>query len=324
MDLKVSIIGARRVKEGTGPFIAKFFIEEGCKITSVLGTHRKSLNQVQKEFYEKYRIQINTYRNIEKLMKLENPNIVVITSPKETHFFYIKKLLKYKCNIFCEKPLIWNCENSFNKKLLTKLKFIEDILHKKNSLLQLTNQWPYSINSFCRIYNIKSIKNIKIKRFKMTLTSAEEKKDTLAETLPHPISMVELVFGYGEFEDIKFKKINTKSRKSLRIESNFISKKGNLKTTFVINFSSQTPRPASYSINQMAVHRFVDIKNNYQMYFKSNKQKYIIKDPMRQSVSNFINKIKRNKLKSNIKSINFQMRSLLIFISKYKKSKSCL
>ena len=31
-------------------------------------------------------------RNIEKLMESENPNIVVITSPKETHFFYIKKL----------------------------------------------------------------------------------------------------------------------------------------------------------------------------------------------------------------------------------------
>ena len=48
MKNKFVILGARRKREGTGFFLIKFFLEQGCELVGILGTSKKS-NQLAKK-----------------------------------------------------------------------------------------------------------------------------------------------------------------------------------------------------------------------------------------------------------------------------------
>lgn len=322
MKLKVSIVGARRIREGTGPFLAKFFFDSGCNVTSILGKSLTTSNIAKKELFDKFGLQVNNYTKIEDLLKSENPDIVVIASPKETHYNFIKKSLENHSNVFCEKPLIWQKQKINYSNYIKKVKSLIDLSNKNKCLLQLTNQWPYTIQSFCNIFNLDKIKNINIETFSMELTIAKklenQLRNTLVECLPHHISMVEKLCGYGEFEKIKFYHSDKFEKKHIIISSYFKSKKGVIKNKLIINFSNKKPRPASYTINEKKVIRLISLVDNYQIYFKKNKDLYKIIDPMKLSVQNFLNNIKKNKIKTNLKSLIFQMKSLHNIVSKYK------
>ena len=53
----------------------------------------------------------NTSRNFNNILKKKDIELFVIASPTTTHDFYIKKLIKFKKMIYCEKPITNNNKN---------------------------------------------------------------------------------------------------------------------------------------------------------------------------------------------------------------------
>ena len=151
----------------------------------------------------------------------------------------------------------------------------------------------------------------------MELTIAKKSKDTLVECLPHHISMIEKICGHGEFENIKIYQTNNFKKKQMIISSDFKSKKRIIKNKLIISFSNKVPRLASYAINEKKVVRLIDVEDNYQIYLKKNNYIHKIVDPMKLSVQVFLDKLKKNEIKTNLKSFLFQMKSLHNFVSKY-------
>ena len=62
----------------------------------------------------------NTSKNFNNILKMKDIELYVIASPTTTHFFYIKKLIKFKKMIYCEKPITNNNENLYKIKNLIK------------------------------------------------------------------------------------------------------------------------------------------------------------------------------------------------------------
>ena len=56
-----------------------------------------------KKYSKKFKCQ--TSNNFNKILKQTNVDLFVIASPTTTHEFYIKKLIKHKKIIYCEKPI---------------------------------------------------------------------------------------------------------------------------------------------------------------------------------------------------------------------------
>ena len=65
-----------------------------------------------------------TTRDFNSILKKKDIELFVIASPTTTHDFYIKKLIKFKKMIYCEKPIVRN-----NKKLIKIISLI-----KKNKI----------------------------------------------------------------------------------------------------------------------------------------------------------------------------------------------
>ena len=65
----------------------------------------------------------NTSRDFESIIRNKDIELYIIASPTTTHDFYIRKLIKYKKMIYCEKPITNNNKNlSKINKLINKYK----------------------------------------------------------------------------------------------------------------------------------------------------------------------------------------------------------
>ena len=70
-----------------------------------------------------------------KLLRIENPDIVIVTSPDYTHHKYIIAAARKSCQIISEKPVTNNLEN---------LKRIVDELGKNDLKATITHNYRYS------------------------------------------------------------------------------------------------------------------------------------------------------------------------------------
>ena len=96
---------------------------------SLLKLRKTSLSYVYDKNYKlskrlAKKFKCNTLRNFDSLLKKKDVKLFVIASPTTTHDFYIKKLIKFRKMIYCEKPIIENNKN------------LEKIVHliKKNKI----------------------------------------------------------------------------------------------------------------------------------------------------------------------------------------------
>jgi len=98
---------------------------------SLLKMKNTSLNYIFDKNYNLSRrlakkFKCNTSRDFNSILKKKDIELFVIASPTKTHNFYLKKLIKFKKMIYCEKPItnnnksLENLKNSINR---NKIKF---------------------------------------------------------------------------------------------------------------------------------------------------------------------------------------------------------
>ena len=111
MSYKIGIVGAARRHQGTGPFIAKIFNQLGHNITGVIGTTNESSAQASTQLERQYGIKTQGYTCLENLLSENDIDILVISSPSETHLAYLREALNNQLHVFCEKPPGRNVED---------------------------------------------------------------------------------------------------------------------------------------------------------------------------------------------------------------------
>ncbi len=98
---------------------------------SLLKIKNTSLNYIFDKNYNLSRrlakkFKCNTSRDFNSILKKKDIELFVIASPTKTHNFYLKKLIRFKKMIYCEKPItnnnksLENLKNSINR---NKIKF---------------------------------------------------------------------------------------------------------------------------------------------------------------------------------------------------------
>ena len=90
---------------------------------SLMKIKKTSLNYIFDKNYNlskrlSKKFKCNTSRNFDSILKKKDIELFVIASPTITHDFYIKKLIKFRKMIYCEKPI------TNNNKSLNKLKYL--------------------------------------------------------------------------------------------------------------------------------------------------------------------------------------------------------
>ena len=278
--MKVSIIGARRNRNGIGEYIGKYFHKNGATIISVLGTAEKTAQNASSTL-RKYGIDSTPYTDFYKMVESQKPDTAVIASPSSTHYEYLVKCIDFGLNIFCEKPFIWTETDDIRGT-------IENIFEKanqKNLTLAMNSQWPFSIKYYEKICGPIDIR--KTNKFFISMSPISIGKDMIPESVPHALSMLYFVFGDGEIVNLCFEP----NEEKMIINFKYISKTKDCDVFIRLVRKEQQPRNFLFGFNDRIVSRILDFEN-YDIYFNYGNKTVSIVDPLELSVQNFIEAVR--------------------------------
>ena len=275
-EMKVSIIGAGRNRNGIGKYIGKYFQKNGAAVTSVLGTTEKTSHNASSAL-KQYGIDATPYTDFNKMVEKESPDTIAIASPYPTHYEYILKSIDAGLNIFCEKPFIWHEKGDMQDMLKNIFKMAES----KNLKIAMNSQWPFSIpyyEELCGSINIQGIDT-----FSIGLSPMFGGRDMILDSVPHALSFLYCTLGNGEILNLNVEHDEEKMIITFDYNSNINA----CKVLISLIRKEHQPREFSFGFNGSIVNRSLD-SETYDIYFNYANKSLKIIDPLDLSVQDFI------------------------------------
>jgi hypothetical protein len=274
--MKLAILGA----SGIGKYHLREFLNEGCQIVSILGSSEKSSEKTAKDIKEKYGINVKPYHIFSNLLKESELDAVSICTPPETHEIFIRESLEKGINILCEKPLILGDQDKVYNKTLELL-----LIAKEKGICLTTNtQWP----SILKELNLP----LQITRFYCYMESEKTDKQMTLDLLPHADSLLVKLIQGGECANVKIIH-NSKNKKILTFD--YIKKSGEIIFVgYEFSYNPSKPRKVEFTFNEKKFTR--KVKEEYTQFFETENDTIEIQDPLRLSISQFIQSINKGVL----------------------------
>ncbi len=278
-NLKVSIIGVGRKRNGIGKYIAKYFQKRGVSVTSVLGTTEKTALNAAFSLRE-YGIKASAHTDFNIMVEKERPDMVAIASPFSTHYEYLMKALRAGLHIFCEKPFLWQETEDITRLIET----IFNMAESKGLTIAMNSQWPFSIPCYEEVCGL--IDRREINNFYIRLSPISIGREMVIDSMPHALSMLYCCLGNGEIENVLIER----EEKKITIRFNYIASTNLCKVMIKLKRGETQPRDFSFGFNDKIVSRILDLKS-YSIFFKHENKIQRIIDPLELSVNDFIESV---------------------------------
>ena len=275
--IRVSIIGARKDRNGIGEYIGKYLRQNRAEIISVLGTAEKTSESASLSL-RKYGIESHPYIDFYEMVEKENPDAVVIASPSSTHYEYLVKCVDLGLNVFCEKPFIKPDLDDVREK-------VEDILEKakeKRLTVAMNSQWPFAMKYYKKICGEVGIK--KSNKFFITMSPFASGKEMIPESVPHALSLLYFLFGKGEIADLNFE---SAKEEGMVIQFRYHFGTKDCRVFIELIRKEEQPRMLQFGWNDKVVKRSLNLKH-YDIYLNYGNRRLKIEDPLNLSVRDFI------------------------------------
>ncbi len=246
-----------------------------------------------------YRIvDVLKYKNISKNPKTINNffksnkiDLIIISSPINTHFKYLKYAYRFNKNIIIEKPIVENYYE-FKKLLQINKNYKKKVMIHHNDILNIKKS-----NLINKFRNQKQIKKIEMLYGKKELSNSYKKP--FFDWLPHPLSVIINFFEYPK----NFKIINY----SKKIKQKLIIEKLEVLFNFkyfsiILNFSNNLKIPSK---------KIIIFKKNQKFIY--NGYKKVNQKSVKLLLEYFYKKKKINDINKNIKvyELLFKIEKLL-------------
>jgi len=281
---RVIVVGGRRKRQGTGPFVTRAFAKAGANICGIVGTSRQTVELARQELKDRFDIRCQGYESLDQAVKAEKPEILAVCTPSDVHLEILEKTAAFGIHCLCEKPLWW--ENSHPNRL-EKTSSLLNTFRKNQYYLQTITQWPYTLDYFFKLF--PGEKNEPVRKFEMELSPRDEKKDMIPDSVPHLLSMLYALVGYGRVESPGVRILNHEKR---HWEISFIYRTPQTRVETALHLIpvEKPPRPAAFAINGKKVHRKIR-SPGYSFYFEANGNSLSIPDPLDLLVVSFLEKV---------------------------------
>ena len=299
---QVIIVGARRKRQGTGIFLAKMLHQQGHRIVGVVGSSTKTTQLAVRELKENADIETRAYENLAVALEKESADCVVIASPYETHLELLKQT-GTQCHVFCEKPLFWTAVDKPTMDLQEITAVTTGLVnsfaqHKK--ILHINTQWIYTLPSFMRLHPQTQLLPANIHSFEMGLSPLSTGVSMLIDSAPHFISLLQACLGTITLRSLTIS-FTDPNKKSLTLKGLCRHQHGTTEVSLELRQFQTPPRPAWYAINGKRVDRYIKMPE-YSLSLSSDKQTISFRDPMEQSLEDFIMKIRSLQINNDLLS----------------------
>ena len=280
--LRVAVIGARRTNMGTGGFLAQQAYAAGAEVVAIVGSSYDTAREASEELLA-FGIRPEVYSEEEDMLLDVNPEAVIIASPTDTHFDWLRACLDEQVHVFCEKPL---CVSSAQQ--------CDDLIREftANELLLSENcQWPFTFEAWRQLHPDGDLSAAT--EFSMMLSPKLRGLQRWQDILSHPLSLIQKISpGPAHIEKVAYAEHSSDSLDSaLRFE--YCTHSRVLECEIILEDMGTLPPPAEYSIDDKLCHRIIG--EHYQMQFAAHANEpqnaVSVGDPMEQNLRQFLKRV---------------------------------
>ncbi|MFP8876977.1 MAG: Gfo/Idh/MocA family oxidoreductase [Myxococcota bacterium] len=277
---RVAVIGARRVRQGLGPFVARDLRAAGAEVPCFLTTRPESVEEAARGLREVAGVDARGYVDLDELIAREAPDALAILSPAETHAGILEQAAAAGLHVLCEKPFIWG-----ETRAATHCREILAAFEAARRLVWENCQWPYALPAFEALH--PGGLDGPPRRFEMELQPASRGLQSLADALPHPLSLLQVLSpGEPKIRDVWF---STLSEHAESMSLGFVYEAGGRDMEVEIKLSSSETalRRAAFCIDGRRAERLVS-GADYRLSLATADRSVPLADPLTQLVADFV------------------------------------
>lgn len=277
--MRVAVVGARRSRDGLGPFVARDLAAAGARVAALVATTEASCAEAVDQVERFTGVRPCAHLDVEALLAAERLDALAICSPHETHAAILERALDAGLHVLCEKPLVWGGDAAARSARLAR-RFAE-----RGLVLFENCQWPYTLPAFARLHP-GSLDRVP-RSFAMFLEPAGRGAEMLADALPHPLSLLQRLAPADapHLEDVRLTPQTGGEQLSLRFT--YAAGCARVTTRIELRRSRRRPRETRLEIDGCSARRCV-APDDYALSFETDGRATPLDDPLTALVADFV------------------------------------
>ena len=284
---RMAIVGARRVRTGLGPFLAKHLVAHGAEVPAFIASRKETIEDGRWAL-RNVGVDAQGFTDLDALLAA-HPTVgaLVIASPHEAHRRWLDDAIGRGLHVLCEKPLVWgDPEPAWEAARLAELAAERGVVLFENC------PWPYALPAFDALH--PAAREGAARTFEMEMSpSSSDPRQMLVDAMSHPLSVLQAIAPGNP---------RMRGASPLRVMAWEESAAGRVDAAFVFRRSldlppidvrvrlrtcERQPRPMALVVNGRRADRTVRM-DDYAMSLTGGGREVALADPMAALVADFV------------------------------------
>ena len=248
---RVGVVGARRVRQGTGEHLARLFHAAGTKVVAVCGTGAQTAAEAASALKERYGIAAAAHPSLEEMIAHARLHALAIASPAEAHAEALDAAAAAELHVLCEKPLLPGLPGDEETARRLAQSFA-----KKSRCLAVTAQWRHALPAYLLLF--PDVSPRAASSFEMETGPASEGEAMLVDSCPHAIAIADALYGAT---DEPLQDVSVAFSSAERAEVSFTHPGGRrgVRCRVRLARATTTPRPMAFGFDGRLARREVEM-----------------------------------------------------------------
>jgi len=282
---RIGVVGARRARQGLGPFVVRDLVCAGAEVRSFVATSEETRVAGAQELLRVAGVEARGYLSLPEMLAGEELDALAILSPAGTHEAYLEAALAAGLHVLCEKPFLW-----LRSHLAERAAELVTGFSARGLLLFENCQWPYTLAAYRRLH--PGALERAPARFEMRMQPASGGVEMLGDSAPHALSLLQAaVPGSGAaLEAVRFD--GDPAAGPLAIEFRFRTDASDTGVRLDLRPTRAHPREAAYAFDGRWAERSVE-PESYALAFADGPRRVPVPDPMAALLTDFSDALRR-------------------------------
>lgn len=284
---RIGIVGARRARQGLGPFVAKWLARHGADVVAHAGTSAATVDMATAELARVAGVRARGHVGVAAMLGAEDLDAVAILSPPERHGDALEACLAAGLHTLCEKPLL-------PLERAERASEFEQSFASQSLLLWENCQWPRTLATFRALFP----RAPQVPRaFTMGLEPASHGATMLTDALSHPLSLLQALLG----PSLRVAEVTVGARRhgsaaeptEYTLEFRASGERGDAAARVELRHNAVQPRRAWYTLDGSHAERTIAV-GDYTMSFEDRTpgaprgRAVVLPDPLERHLAEFV------------------------------------
>ena len=288
--LRAGIVGARRVRQGLGPFVARDLSACGVEVHMVLGTTedtaRAAADQVGEQLARTTGAPPPRWTDDPDEFDAADLQMACVLSPAGTHLAHVERALAAGRHVLCEKPFLWEPEARWSETAAD----LEARFDADQRILAVNTQWPWSLDAHAAATGPRAET---VGSLAMGLSPASRGLQMIGDALPHPLSLAQAL--RPDLERLVSVEVRAEAEQDMVIEALLEGADGPMRMQVLLcGTDSPGPREAWYSVDGRRADRVID-PADYSLSLRSGEVLVPMPDPLTARIASFVDQVRRGR-----------------------------